>query len=282
MKSVPKYHELMWPTLKALKALGGSATNLELLDKIIELESIPGEIQDVLHTDGRRTRLSYNLAWALTHLGKGGAVENSARAVWSITDKGERLKEADIISLRDEVRRYYQELRKKRKEEEAELVESEEETIRDWKDALLDIIQNISPDAFERLAQRILRESGFIKVEVRGKSGDGGIDGVGALRVNSLLSFQVYFQCKRYRGSVSSGDVRDFLGAMVGRSDKGLFLTTGTFTSSAIQEANREGVPAIDLIDGDQLCDILKNLRLGVRTEMVEDVEVDEEWFKKI
>lgn len=281
MKEVPKYHELMWPALKALKKLGGSATNLELLDEIIALERIPGEIQDVLHTDGRQTKLAYNLAWALTYLGKGGALENSARAVWSITDKGEKLKEEDIIPLRDEVRRHWQESRKKRKKE-AESGEIEEESIRDWKDSLLDIIQNISPDAFERLAQRILRESGFIKVEVMGKSGDGGIDGIGALRVNSLLSFQVYFQCKRYKGSVSAGDVRDFLGAMVGRSDKGLFLTTGTFTSSAIQEANREGVPAIDLIDGDQLCEILKNLKLGVSTEMVEDVKVNEEWFQKI
>lgn len=279
---VPKPHEIMWPILKALKALGGSATKQELLDKVIELESVSGEIQDVLLPDGRRTRLAYNLAWALTYLGKGGAVENSSRAVWSITDKGEKLKEAHVRNLMDVVRRGYQESRKRRRKEKTELVEEEEETVRDWKDALLDVIQNIDPDAFERLAQRILRESGFIKVEVRGKSGDGGIDGVGALRVNNLLSFQVYFQCKRYSGSVSAGDVRDFLGAMVGRSDKGLFLTTGTFTSSAMKEANREGVPAIDLIDGDQLCEILKNLKLGVITELVEDVSVDEEWFEKI
>src|SRR5205807_2837236 len=99
-----------------------------------------------------------------------------------------------------------------------------------WKDDLLALLRALSPDAFERLAQRVLREAGFLKVEVKGRSGDGGIDGIGVLRVN-LLSFQVLFQCKRYQGSVGAGAIRDFRGAMIGRSDKGLVLTTGAFTS---------------------------------------------------
>jgi restriction system protein len=136
-------------------------------------------------------------------------------------------------------------------------------------------------DAFERLAQRILRESGFLKVEVTGRGGDGGIDGVGVLRI-ALLSFQVYFQCKRYKGSVSPGAIRDFRGAMVGRTDKGLFITTGTFTAEAKREATRDGAPAIDLIDGDLLCDLLKNLKLGVSTRLVEEVAIEPEWFGRI
>jgi restriction system protein len=118
-------------------------------------------------------------------------------------------------------------------------------------------------------------------VEVTGRSGDGGIDGIGVLRVN-LLSFQVLFQCKRYQGSVGASAIRDFRGAMVGRSDKGLFLTTGTFTPDAKREATRDGAPAIDLIDGDQLCDLLRQLKLGVRTEMVERVTVASDWFKDL
>lgn len=139
----------------------------------------------------------------------------------------------------------------------------------------------MSPDAFERLAQRLLREAGFVKVEVTGRSGDGGIDGIGVLRVN-LLSFQVLFQCKRYQGSVGSGAVRDFRGAMVGRSDKGLIITTGTFSGDAKKEATRDGAPPIELIEGDSLCDLLKGLKLGVATEMVERVIVDAEWFAKV
>ncbi|WP_133065093.1 restriction endonuclease, partial [Flavimaricola marinus] len=124
----------------------------------------------------------------------------------------------------------------------------------------------------------LLREAGFTKVEVRGKSGDGGIDGVGVLRVN-LVSFQVYFQCKRWKGSVGSKEIRDFRGALQGRADKGLFITTGHFTSQASDEATRDGAIAIDLIDGDRLCELLKENRLGVTTEMIERVSINPEWF---
>jgi restriction system protein len=150
-----------------------------------------------------------------------------------------------------------------------------------WKDRLLEILLTLSPAAFERLAQRLLREAGFIKVEVTGRSGDGGIDGIGVLRVN-LLSFQVLFQCKRYQGSVGASAIRDFRGAMVGRSDKGLMITTGTFTPDAKREATRDGAPAIDFIDGDQLCDLLKQLSLGVKTEMVERMTVEPGWFSAL
>ena len=156
----------------------------------------------------------------------------------------------------------------------------EDQPAQRWQDELLAILQNMAPDAFERLAQRILRESGFIKVVVKGKSGDGGIDGIGVLRVN-LLSFQVFFQCKRYKDSVSAGAIRDFRGAMVGRTDKGLFITTGRFTPDAKREATRDGAPQIELIDGEQTCELLKDLKLGIKTEMVEHVSVVPEVFRE-
>jgi restriction system protein len=153
--------------------------------------------------------------------------------------------------------------------------------LEDWRVHLLDVLQNMHPASFERLSQRILRESGFTQVVVTGKSGDGGIDGVGVLRV-ALLSFQVFFQCKRYKGSVGSSAIRDFRGAMVGRTDKGLFLTTGSFTVEAKREATRDGAPVLDLIDGETLCDILKNLNLGVATKQVEEVTIEPGWFHSI
>ena len=140
------------------------------------------------------------------------------------------------------------------------------------------------PDGFERLTKRLLRESGFIQVEVTGKSGDGGIDGKGIMRVGGFLSFHVIFQCKRYQGAVTSPHIRDFRGAMVGRADKGLFITTGHFTRDAVREATRDGAPPIDLVDGDALADKLKELELGVEveTEIVERVHVDSDWFQSI
>lgn len=288
MEAVPTFDELMWPTLQALKSMDGSASNEELLTKVIEVAGIPPEIQAIQHTDHRQSRVAYNLAWAKTYLKKVGALDNSSRGVWSISKTGEALSEADVRLIPAKVRKQLAEERLERATEGSpeapEFISIEEEVSPaelHWKDRLLEALRSLPPDAFERLAQRILRESGFIKVEVTGKSGDGGIDGLGVLRVN-LLSFHVLFQCKRYQASVGAGVIRDFRGAMVGRSDKGLIITTGTFTTDAKREATRDGAPAIDLIDGDLLCDLLKDLKLGVRTEMVERVSVEPEWFQRL
>jgi restriction system protein len=280
---VPAYDELMWPALKALKAMGGSASNEELLAKIIEIGKFPQNIQTYLHSDQRQTKLHYNLAWAKTYLKRAGAVENSTRGVWSLTVAGEGMKEADCAKMPAQVRRQDAERKKARDKQPSvdlpNLIGAS--TDEPWKDTLIAALRKIAPDAFERFAQRILREAGFIKVEVTGRSGDGGIDGLGVLRVN-LLSFQVLFQCKRYQGTVGASAVRDFRGAMVGRCDKGLMITTGSFSSDARSEATRDGAPAIDLIDGDLLCDLAKQLKLGVQVEMVERVIVDTGWFAKI
>jgi restriction system protein len=147
-----------------------------------------------------------------------------------------------------------------------------------WQDRLLDCLLKMKPASFERLCQRILKDAGFIKVEVTGRNGDGGIDGIGVLRLN-LLSFHVFFQCKRWKGSVGASTIRDFRGAMVGRADKGLVLTTGTFTVEARKEATRDGAPAIDLVDGETLCELLKKLKIGVSIRMVEHILVEQEAF---
>ncbi|MFA5384078.1 MAG: restriction endonuclease [Eubacteriales bacterium] len=160
----------------------------------------------------------------------------------------------------------------------------EPDEIQDWKEELLNVLISMTPDAFERLAQRLLRESGFVQVEVTGRSGDGGIDGKGIVKINDFLSFHVMFQCKKYQGTVGPRQVRDFRGAMQGRTDKGLIITTGTFTRDALKEAARDGAPPIDLIDGNQLVEKLKKLSLGVNTKIIQEelVEIDNEWFKNI
>jgi restriction system protein len=269
----------MWPVIGALKQIGGSATHRELLEKVIELAGIPEEIQNIPHKTGRESRVSYNLRWAQTYLKKVGALENTARSTWTLTARGRRLKESDLTKVSAIVRG-------RAKAQRGVTSASDESDVEqngspNWKDELVEVVRGLTSDGFERLCQRILRESGFLKVEVTGRSGDGGIDGVGVLRV-ALLSFQVYFQCKKWKGSVRAKDMRDFRGAMVGRTDKGLFITTGTFTPDAQREATRDGAPPIDLIDGDQVCELLKSLRMGVKTEMVEAVSIDPGWFAQI
>jgi len=216
-------------------------------------------------------------------------LENSARGIWAIAPTAKGLNEIDPAQVAKEVREQF----RREKEpsikatdtgsEEIEARDSEQpEEFQDWKKHLHQVLISLQPAAFERLIQRLLRESGFTQVEVTGKSGDGGIDGKGIVRVSGLLSFHVMFQCKKYEGTVSSNQIRDFRGAMQGRADKGLFVTTGAFTRDAIKEATRDGAPPIDLIDGEQLADKLKELTLGIRTKLFESIEIDEQWFKAI
>jgi len=279
---VPTFDTLMNPVIQALKSLGGSGTIEEINDKASEIAGLSDEQLEVLHNPekGGQTEVEYRLAWTRTYLKKYGVLENSSRGVWALTPQGRQL---DRVNPRT-VKRFVQEQMKAARVASVEegLEETDEETT--WRDKLLDTLLEMESSAFERLVQRLLRESGFIQVEVTGRSGDGGIDGKGIMRLGGLLSFHVIFQCKRYRGSVTVSQVRDFRGAMVGRADKGLLITTGNFTKDATREATRDGAPAIDLIDGDLLIDKLKELGLGVRTEKVEieKIIVDRDWILSI
>lgn len=275
---LPKYNDFHWPAIIALRKLGGSATIEELNTQVIEDLNFTEKQQSVIHKDGPMSAIEYRLAWARTYLKGMGLATNSERGVWTLTAEGRTVTEDQIRALRNE---YLARMRKSSgKKVDTDEVDNEGEGETGWREGLLDAVMGISPDAFERLAQRLLREEGFINTKVTGRSGDGGIDGQGVYRL-SLLSFQVFFQCKRYSGSVGSGAVRDFRGAMAGRGDKGLLITTGSFTSDAKLEANRDGAPPIDLIDGTRLCELLKEHRLGVnvRERTVEDVSVDPEFF---
>jgi restriction system protein len=157
--------------------------------------------------------------------------------------------------------------------------ESEEKT---WQEELIELLFSLSPDAFERLVQRILRESGFSQVEVTGKTGDGGIDGKGMFKIAGLISFNVLFQCKRWQNSVSASEIRDFRGALQGRADKGLFVTTGSFTRDALKEASRDGATPIDLLDGEALVNKIKELKLGISIEYIEKININKKWFESI
>ena len=281
---VPTSKDLLWPTLKALEARGGSASIQELSEQLATDLALPDEMLDILHGKiGPQSEVDYRAAWARTRLKLVSAVDNTTRGIWTITEVGRGIqteqKVRDLVRLERAKRNKERESRSP--EPGAEKGNDDVADEQDWKEALLSILRGIEPPAFERLCQRILRESGFAKVEVTGRSGDGGIDGSGVLRVN-LISFHVRFQCKRYTGSVGAPEIRDFRGAMVGRADKGLFVTTGGFTKDAEREAVRDGAPAIDLIDGTALCILLKDLELGVSTETVEVVKPRQEFFDSI
>jgi restriction system protein len=229
------------------------------------------------------------MSWARSYLKIAGLLASGGKGVWLITDAGRQAAQQSTAEVKAQVRKLVAAhnaiTAAKRAEAQAAGADGEDaiEEEAAWTDQLLAVLRTMAPDAFERLAQRLLRESGFVKVEVSGKSGDGGIDGSGVLRMN-LISFHVLFQCKRYKGSVASEVVRNFRGAMQGRADKGLIITTGTFTSEARKEATRDGAPAIDLIDGEALCQLLKEKGLGVQVTPVirEEVVINPKFFSEI
>lgn len=264
MTALPHRNELMGPTVEAVKALGGSASNEEIVSKVISLLCIPDELASQPYISKRgnedgRTQLEYNLAWARTYLKQLGVLDNSSRGIWSLT--GKDLKEDAVHSVPADAA----------------------PPALDWRELVNRyLVETLTPSAFERLIQRILRETGFTQVEVTGQTGDGGIDGRGIAKINGILSFRVVFQCKRYRGPVATSEIRDFRGAMQGRADKGLFITTGYFTRDAIREATRDGAIAIDLVDGEKLAEKLRELRLGLMIELTESITVDEDWFKSL
>jgi len=273
------FDDLFNPCLEALRNLGGSATNAEIEEQVIQiLECSDEEVNDI-HRD-TTTKIHYRLRWARNYLKRFGLLENSSRGVWALTGKGQKTKQVDQKEVVRKITALDQKRNKSEKTATEEVIQDEEGA--PWQEKLLVVLKKMDPAAFERLSQRLLRELGFNNVEVTRKTGDGGIDGKGILNIGSIITFRVVFQCKRYKECVPTSVVRDFRGAVQGRADKGLLISTGNFTRDARAEAQRDGALAIDLMDGYELAEKLKELGLGTEVEMVEKVTINEEWFNGI
>ena len=239
-----------------------------------------------------QTELEYQLAWARTYLKNFGVIVNSARSVWSITSNytsGANLDPKEVIAFtanKNAKRRAASGKKVVNNPEKPDdgIAENDEteypEEIKPWRQRLSEVLQNMDPYGFEKLAQRVLRECGFTQVEVTKKSGDGGIDGTGKLKINGIFSFNVAFQCKRYKGAVGAGDIRDFRGSLTTDIEKGVFITTGSFTKAAKEEASNPGKQQIDLIDGEEFINKIAQYGIGVREVIT--YEIDEEFFLKI
>lgn len=280
-----KYDDLFNPTLDALNNLGGSGSVAEIEEQVSTILNLNDEEINDIHR-GNITKLTYRLAWSRNYLKRCGILENSSRGVWAITEEGKKYKTVNKEEVKrsaktgDVLKTFLDKF--KLSDVQSNVDEFEEIKTLSWQEQIIEQLLSISPDAFERLCQRLLRELGFQNVEVTGKANDGGIDGKGMLRLGGVLSFHVIFQAKRYKGSVSPSIVRDFRGAMVGRADKGLIITTGTFTREAKREAQRDGAPPIDLMDGTDLAEKLKELKLGIDIELVEKITLKSDWFKSL
>ena len=276
--NLPQHFRYIIPIIEALKEMGGSGKPSEVTDKIIEMLNISEEeLQKTIKSGA--SKVINQIHWARLFLVKTAYLDSSKRGVWSLTEKGydANLSKDFLINLYDLRKKMMKEYQKEYKNKKPlSLPEDEDFTDPDADEKpdvgshrleLLDKLKSLPPDGFERICQRVLRESGFEQVVVTGKSGDGGIDGIGIIKVNPefpYVSFRVLFQCKRYQGSVTATQVRDFRGAMQGRADKGIIITTGNFTLDAKRESNRDGVIPIDLVDGQKLVDMFETLELGL------------------
>ncbi len=274
--------------IAALKELGNSGTPAEVRELIAEwLRLSDDEINQQLKSGTSRFRNQVD--WAKFYLSKAGYIDSSKRGVWSLTERGISSDVSDKEALRifHDVQRVFKdevgtvdvpvngEL-----ENQAAPTEASSSLLRSLYDhrlQVLELIRQLSPAGFEKLCQRLLREAGFQQVRITGKSGDGGIDGIGVLQINPLLSMQVIFQCKRYQAgsSITSSQIRDLRGAMAGRTDKGIFITTSTFTADAYKESLREGVPPIELVDGEKLVSMLEQLELGLKPRTIYTIDSD-------
>lgn len=272
---IPRATALLMPVFVALRELGDSGKNEEILQQIIKDLNIPDEIADIQHKGKPgKTELSYQTDWARTYLKMYGIIENSSRGVWTILP--------DYVSKEEEeVEKVVNEARKKAAvtgvTPKPTVVPPETEP---WRELLESVLQNMNPYGFERLAQRLLRECGFTQVEVTKKSGDGGIDGFGKLKINGIFSFNVAFQCKRYKGIVGSAEIRDFRGSLTADIEKGVMITTGSFSKAAMEEATNHGKQQIDLVDGEEFINMLVEYGIGVKP--VTTYEVDVEFFNQI
>lgn len=290
-KQLPRHDGLFWPVVQALQNLGGSADNNQIVETVSDILQLADDLTATPHNKGPQTEIAYRIAWVKTWLKWGHIVENPQRAVWVLTELGRKATSEDVEAVRTKLRSNPASRRKESVslQEHIELLpddfRSDEFSDFDddnWQSRLLGIIKEMPPDAFERLCRLLLLSLGFSQVEVVGRSGDGGIDLLGTVKINSVLSFRVLAQCKRYKETVGPGDLRNFRGAMQGRTDKGIFITSGRFTGEARKESSRDGVPEIDLVDGEALTLLLKDMKMGVETKMIETVSIQPVYFAGI
>ncbi len=277
----PQFLRFVQPIVETLKEIGNSGTAEEVVDRVVDRLKIPAKEQAETTSNGQ-SRVRNQIGWARFYLAKAGLVDAPRRGVWSLTEAGRarNLDQEAVLSLFRDVQSRFN----RAKAEAAAAANTEEADDADpsgveddsYAAELLAILRSLPAGGFERICQRLLRVSGFEKVEVTGRSGDGGIDGEGVLAVNPLVTFKVLFQCKRYKDGrqVNTSQVRDFRGAMAGRADKGIILTTGTFTSDARKEATRDGVPPIELVDQDKLVTMFERAGVGLRPKQTFEVDV--------
>ena len=285
-KSKAEFVQWFGPLLDALRDLGDSGRPHEVSSRIAKNLNLSDSVLDETLKSGG-SRFHNQVAWARQYLVWEGMLDSSKHGTWTLTDKGRNahITEAEAASIFKKWVAVHAENRKQKTVNEPDTIDDEapapDSPSADEKLNLISVLRVLSPVGFEKVCRELLRESGFENVEITGGSADGGIDGFGTLEINPFVSFKVLFQCKRYAEDnlVGRAQVGDFRNAMIGRAEKGIIITTSSFTNAAILEANREGAPKVELVDGIKLVEMFQRVELGVKKRIV--YELDPAYFEK-
>jgi restriction system protein len=273
----PGFIKLFGPLLDTLRELGDSGRPKEITERMASRLRLSADELNRTNKNGQ-SHFANAVAWSRFYLAKDGLIDTSRRGVWALTERGRLAKpdHAEALRIFQRIARIFQR-RPTGGDNEEEHTPPDESQDSGFHREMAKVLQSLSANGFERLCQRILRELGFEEVVVSGRSGDGGIDGHGTLRVNRLISDRVLFQCKKHAEQISPNYIREFRGSMNGRAERGIFLATSRFSAEAKREANRDGAVPIEMVDLDGLISLLIELRLGVRTAYA----VDDEFFSE-
>ncbi|MBU8892790.1 MAG: restriction endonuclease [Bacteroidales bacterium] len=273
----PQFLKYVNPILTILQANGGAGNSSSVIDQVIDNLGITEEELAITTSNGQ-SRIRNQIQWARFYLFKGGMIDNAQRGIWRLTKEGleTKLSNTDVHNIFKSVHKEVEKAKSK-KIETKNNTEFDDSTTEDEEHSgeLLNLIKNLSPSGFEKLCKRLLTEIGIHDITITGGSGDQGIDGVGLVKLNDVVSLNIVFQCKRYKDIVSPHNVRDFRGAMQGRGEKGLIISTGRFTKEAKNEANRDGVTPIELIDGERLVNLFEKYKLGLTPITVYEIDSD-------
>jgi len=241
------------------------------------------------HEKSGQLKFNNQVYWAKQYLSWKNLVETSKHGVWALTDEGWKAK-FDYDSALKLVKKWveiHKNIRKGKEEVEIESISQPETKLKPEKESesekplsLLEIIKNTTPRGFEHLCGRLLREYDFEAIEITQSSHDDGIDGTAILKLNPFVKMSVYFQCKKYDGTVPIARIREFIGVLSTEKrgvDKGIFITTGTLPTSAYKlEKNNT---ALELIDGEKLVEMFEKVELGLKRRDVYDP--DPSFFKQ-
>lgn len=294
-KTGPKFVSYFEAVLEALRELGSSARANEVIEWVAQNRDVPTDESERI-TKGGQTVFENRVHWARFYLVKAGLIDSTVRGLWVLTDKGRTTKLSAAESL-ELFRRLSQQFRTERKnkpeqtDSEDALDDSEGDdapvagvpgidsyiNISEIRQTLIKKLHDLSDIGFEHFCAAVLRHVGFENVIVTQRSHDRGVDGEGFLQINRFVKTKVMFQSKRYQGSVGSDRIQAFRGAIHGRAERGIVITTGTFTASAKSEAARENATPIELVDIDKLLDLLIEEKLGVFESKA--LQIDDQFF---